>query len=37
MRHYKTIKVTINTFNLLEVIMDKIIQYHDLFDLIVSN
>lgn len=35
--YYELIKITINTHDLIEIIIDMIIQYHSLFDLIVSD
>lgn len=37
MIHYKPVKITINTPSFVEVIIKKIIQYHGLLDLIVSD
>ena len=35
--HYKPVKIIINTLELAEVILNIIIWYHSLFNLIVSN
>ena len=37
MVHYKPVKVTINDLGLAEVILNVVVQHHDLFDLIVSD
>lgn len=35
--HYKPVKITINAFGLIKVIINKIIWHYNLFNLIISN
>ena len=37
MVHYKPVKITINTLELAEVIIDMVVRYHGLLDFIISD